>query len=321
MEKQKVSIIVPVFNGEKHLKKCMDSIINQTFKEMEIIIVNDGSDDNTLVIAEEYCMKYKNIQVVTKENAGLPQARKTGFKYSNGEYVVFIDVDDWIEPNMVECLYNTIIKTSADIVSCNFVQEDSKGKFLVENGIVERKEYDSNQAIKEVLNRTSVFQYMWNKIFRRQIVKEENFPIGNFIGEDYCTVVPILETAEKIVHIPNVLYHYIQHGFNMTKSGFGRMYSLGYENCNYQKCYLMDKYPLLRRNIVNFHVLEEIGILNSMLRNNQFDVSMRDNIIDYIRKNVWSYVFTSHAKLLYKGSAIVIAFNWRIYRKVYLKIC
>lgn len=321
MNEAKISIIVPVFNGEKHLIKCMDSIINQTFKDIEIIIVNDGSSDGTLEIAQEYCLNYKNTRVVTKENAGLPQARKTGFEHSKGEYLMFVDVDDWIEPNMVERLYDTIVRTSADIVSCNCVLEDAKGKYLSKEGIEEEKEYDSEQAIKEILNRTSVFPYMWNKIFRRNIVNRAVFPTGHFIGEDYCTLLAILDVSKKIVHIPEVLYHYIQHDNNMTKAGFGTSYSLAYENYDIRKKYLLEKYPQLKSSIISFHLLEEMAILNAMLRNNKFDEEMRRKIVKYVRKNIWNYLFQSRSKVIHKGAAITISINWKLYRKVYLKLC
>ncbi|MBQ3035419.1 MAG: glycosyltransferase, partial [Lachnospiraceae bacterium] len=95
-----ITIIVPVYNGEKYIQKCLDSILQQTYDNYEILIVNDGSTDETLKIATQYEQKYENIRIVTKENQGLPQARKTGVENANGSYIGFVDVDDWIDPDM-----------------------------------------------------------------------------------------------------------------------------------------------------------------------------------------------------------------------------
>jgi len=116
----KISIIIPVYNAEKYLKKCLDSVINQTYKDLEIICVNDGSIDNSLNILKEYKKKESRIIIIDKKNQGVSAARNDGIKKATGEYITFLDSDDWVELNTIEMLYNTLIKNKVDVVRCNY---------------------------------------------------------------------------------------------------------------------------------------------------------------------------------------------------------
>ena len=115
-----ISIIIPVYNVEKYLRKCLDSIINQTYKKLEIILIDDGSTDNSGKICEEYAKKDDRIIVIHKENAGVSSARNRGIELANGKYIGFIDSDDWIEENMYETLYQNLLQFDVDISMCNY---------------------------------------------------------------------------------------------------------------------------------------------------------------------------------------------------------
>lgn len=118
-----ISIIVPVYNVEKYLNKCIDSIINQTYKNIEIILVDDGSTDNSGKICDEYLLRDSRIKVIHKNNGGLSSARNEGINISSGEYIGFVDSDDWVEPNMYEEMYKKILYSNADIVDCGYWKE------------------------------------------------------------------------------------------------------------------------------------------------------------------------------------------------------
>ena len=128
MENTLVSIVIPVYNVEKYLRKCIESVLNQTYKNIQIILVNDGSTDNSPALCDEYKQMYDKVEVIHKSNGGLPDARNAGLKRAKGEYVGFIDSDDWIEPNMVEHLLHNIIEYDADISSVELqkVQEETE---------------------------------------------------------------------------------------------------------------------------------------------------------------------------------------------------
>ena len=116
----KVSVIVPVYNVEKYLRQCLDSLVNQTLKDIEIICINDGTKDNSVEIINEYVKKCPNIILINQENQGLGMARNNAMKHAKGDYIAFVDSDDWVDTDMYEVLYNKAIETDADIVECDY---------------------------------------------------------------------------------------------------------------------------------------------------------------------------------------------------------
>jgi glycosyltransferase involved in cell wall biosynthesis len=197
----KVSIIVPVYNVEQYIARCLDSLINQTLKDIQIIIVNDGSTDGSGIIAEEYQIKCPEKAVyIEKNNGGLADARNTGMKYAGGDYIGFVDGDDYIENDMYEKLYAKAMENKADLVECDFFwRYTSKQKW-------DRGEmYD----IRNILTKDRVV--VWNKIIRRDIIERNSlqFPIVSRHEdvEFFFKLIPFINTID-FVHEP--LYYYIQ---------------------------------------------------------------------------------------------------------------
>ena len=217
-----ISVIVPVYNVERYIEKCIRSILEQTFSDIEVIIVNDGSQDRSIDIIHNV-FRDGRIKIINKKNAGLPQARKTGFENATGRYIVFVDADDWIDSNMLQLLYEKIVSSHADIVCCGVLFDDDNGNRIEEWNVEEETAYDKESAIINLHNSCGVYQFMWNKIFSRRVVSGSDFPMGHFVGEDYCTLIPMIEKAVNIIQIPENTYHYVQHGSNMTKALFKLM--------------------------------------------------------------------------------------------------
>lgn len=204
----KVSIIVPVYNVEQYLSKCLDSITAQSLKEIEILAVNDGSTDKSLQILEEYSKKDFRIKVLNKPNSGLSDARNFAFDHICGEYVGFIDSDDFIDAQMYETMYQKAISTDADIVECNLHHTWENGDEDTEIG---EKLTDKEQLI---MNGRSV---VWNKIYKTSwlLNTEVRFPSG-LIYEDvnfYCKLIPSLN---KIEYVDDAFVHYVQRGSSIN---------------------------------------------------------------------------------------------------------
>ena len=140
----KISVVVPVYNVEKFLERCLNSIVNQTFKDIEIICVNDGSTDNSRKILDKYT-NYSNIKIIDQINAGLSEARNTGLLNAKGEYIAFIDSDDYIDPNFFEVLYNTAFEKNSDIECAGIIRENNKKKIELDSSI---KQYEEIEKIK-----------------------------------------------------------------------------------------------------------------------------------------------------------------------------
>ena len=196
---------------EKYLKKCIDSIINQTYKNIEIILVDDGSSDNCGKICDEYAKKDERIKVIHKKNGGLSDARNSGLDIATGEYICFVDSDDHISNTYVEKLLSAALKNHADIVACNFLYIDEKDRTWIKK---EKKEklYSSSEAIKDIFTTSQNTEIMvWNKIYKTRLFIDNNikFPFGK-IHEDNFTTYKLYDKANCIYLINDKLYYYLQ---------------------------------------------------------------------------------------------------------------
>ena len=219
----KVSVIVPVYNVKKYLRKCLDSIIGQTLKDIEIILVNDGSTDSSLSICEEYAEKDKRITLISKENRGPSHTRNTGLKTAKGEYISFVDSDDYIEENMLEKLYNLGQESSADIIFCNhdiISFNTFKGKPYP---------YPTGKTVyaSEFAKNTNYFlggniMTVWGKIYRRDFLSENNIFFNDNIRfyEDFPFSSLCMEKAESICGTDEVLYHYVLRDNSLSNTYF-----------------------------------------------------------------------------------------------------
>ncbi len=198
----KVSVIVPVYNVEKYLKRCINSLLNQTLQDIEIIFVDDGSTDSSKIIIEKYLNLHREkIKYYYKENGGLSSARNYGIPYARGEYIAFLDSDDYIEPTMYEEMYNIAKKENSDMVECDFIWEYS-----------DKQKYDCGQIYnskKEALEKARVVA--WNKLIKREILEKEKieFPFG-LRYEDVEFFYKLVPSLNKISFVKKFFIHYVQ---------------------------------------------------------------------------------------------------------------
>ena len=210
MKNQLISIIVPVYKVEEYLDKCIKSILNQTYTNLEIILVDDGSPDNCGKICDEYAKNDKRIIVIHKENGGLSDARNKGIEIAKGEYIAFIDSDDYIEKDMFEILYNLSVESHSDIsmVSYKEIQNEviiNENKEFTENIF----EYSNTEAIKELLKDDKIKNYAWNKLYKKELFKEIRYPV-KMAYEDVGTTYKLFEKANKIIWKDTPKYNYIR---------------------------------------------------------------------------------------------------------------
>ena len=212
-----ISVIVPIYNVEKYMRNCIDSIINQTYKNLEIILVDDGSTDNSGKISDEYKNKDKRIKVLHKKNGGLSDARNKGLELSTGEYVLFIDSDDYIDRRMIEILYNNMKETNADISICKFKiirdNKDFKQEDKIENKI---EVYNRDSVFANFFNEKSLETIVaWNKLYKKEIFDDIRYPYGK-IHEDEYVIHHLLYRSKIIVYTTAELYFYIKRDGSIT---------------------------------------------------------------------------------------------------------
>lgn len=217
-----ISIIVPVYNVEKYLKRCIDSILNQTFKEFELILVNDGSTDNCGKICDMYKGKDKRVKVIHKKNAGLSSARNVGLDLAKGKYIAFVDSDDYINKNMYEILYSNLIKTDADISICNF-QDVNDNSIININQSIDNYEYlifNNIQALNKLYLGNNVnIVVAWNKLYKKDLFEDLRYDEGR-IHEDEFIIHKLLYKSKKILYTNAELYYYLKRQGSITQCDF-----------------------------------------------------------------------------------------------------
>ncbi len=217
MNLPRISIIVPVYQVEKYLEKCITSIITQTYKNLEIILVDDGSIDNCPMICDQFQKKDARIKVIHQKNGGLSYARNIGLKIATGEYIGFVDSDDWIEPNMYEILMSALQTTGADIAVCGRqIEYENFKPNSIDIKASEINFYSAEEALKIIIqDRGFIRNAVWDKLFKRNILQEIKFP-KNKIYEDILWTAQVIGNANIIIYIDYPLYHYFQHIESLT---------------------------------------------------------------------------------------------------------
>ncbi len=220
----KVSVIIPIYNAEKYLEYCLDSVTGQTLRDLEIVCVNDGSTDGSSRILEAYAENDSRIRVIHKENGGLVSARKTGVTAATGEYVGYVDSDDWIEPDMYEVLYREAYKNRADLVSCGYFLEGAYTTIHMDT--VEEGGY-TGEKIK-VLRDNTIYRLdrketglrasLCNKLFSRELLKrvQEAIPNNLTMAEDKMCLLTYILDCDSVVVLKKAYYHYMINGQSMA---------------------------------------------------------------------------------------------------------
>lgn len=216
-----ISIIVPVYNVKAYLERCLDSIRGQTYRSLEIIVVDDGSTDGSGDICDKYARLDNRIKVIHQDNAGQSAARNKALSVAQGEFLGFVDADDWIDRDMYEFLYNLILENHADISICShYVEKQGKTKVRYSSGV--KTVFSRNEAIRALVVDKRVRNYVWDKLFRRQLFNEIQFPEKQ-IFEDIAISYHVFYKANRVVMQDYPKYHYLKHEQSTTQ---GKTYNL-----------------------------------------------------------------------------------------------
>lgn len=273
-EKALISIIIPVYKVEKYLEKCIQSVINQTYENLQIILVDDGSPDNCGKICDEYAKKDHRIEVIHKSNGGLSDARNKGLEIAKGEYIGFVDSDDYIEADMYEVLYNLLKQYNADVSICNFYTV-SQGKISIKNADNGINEYNRIEILKEILLDKNIQSYAWNKLYKKELFDEIKYPIGKKY-EDIGTTFYLLEKCNKVVVTGKSEYYYINRQDsivnNVTESTITDYIEL-----------IMQRYDYIEKNIKELSSYNK-DYLKRILKTAEKDIKSLNEVGDYTKK-------------------------------------
>lgn len=201
-----LSVIIPVYNVETFVAQCVESVIAQTYDNLEIILVDDGSTDRSGVICDEFAARDRRIRVIHKVNGGLSDARNAGIEVAAGQYLGFVDSDDWIEPNMYELLYNACAGNEADLSVCGLFRDYKDRAISCPN---KKAVLSSSEAMRALIEGEDLHDHAWSKLYRRSLFDGVRYPVRQ-LYEDVRTTYKLVSKANKVVMIPECLYHYRQ---------------------------------------------------------------------------------------------------------------
>ncbi len=275
-EQPLISVIVPVYNVEKYLPKCIQSILEQSYTNLEIILVDDGSSDNSLKICNEFACKDNRIKVFSKENGGQSTARNFGLSIASGKYIGFIDSDDYVDANMYQALYESLYRNDCDIATCaryNVFEDGTKQSlFDLDNEIV----MTSKQAIAKMMVYDSLDGAAWDKLFKVELFDGLEFPSG-YVCEDVNIVFNLINKSEKIAHCGKPYYYYYQRKGSTMHSKFSeKTKGLEIHHRNIAQA-VKEKYPDLTCQ-ANYFYYSRLPILYRFM--------MDDNINSDYRKEI-----------------------------------
>lgn len=219
MLRPKISIIVPVYNVQKYLRDCLDSLLNQTFKEYEIILIDDGSTDISGEICDEYAKNNDKIKVIHKENGGLSSARNAGIEIAKGNFLGFVDSDDWIDKDMYKELYFNIKNTTFDIIACNFYIMDAEGNFEPYTKNAMNQAFNRELALKELISNNTLTFSSCNKLYKRELFEDLRYEEG-IILEDMDLSYQIFNKANNIFYLNKPLYFYRYNSSSILRNSF-----------------------------------------------------------------------------------------------------
>lgn len=302
-----ISVIIPVYNMERYLSRCIESVISQTYNNLEIFLVNDGSTDNSLNICNNYAKKDSRIVVIDKKNGGQSTARNMALSKANGKYIGFVDSDDYISPEMYEKLYESLSKTDSDISICArtnvFENGEMTNTFILKKECVMR----GKEAIKRFLTYDAIDSAAWDKLFKAELFNGIEFPSG-YICEDVVPVFTLLSKAKKIVHCGEPLYYYLQRTGSTSRSKFSEK-TKGLHIYHAQVSVLAkEKYPDLETEADYFY-LSRLPALYSIILKTGYKGEYISQIRKTMKQNINKALFNKYFSVRDKIKYLLITVN------------
>lgn len=296
---KKVSVIIPVYNVENYLRKCLDSLVNQTLKDIEIIVVNDGTLDNSQEIIDEYVKKYpKKVVSIIQENGGQGAARNTGLLHAKGEYIGYVDSDDYVEENMYEELYKKAKEEDSDIVICG------------NNVVKENYEFLSKEDVDKefLLGKMAV----WNKIYKKNIIVDNKIQFRSKVWyEDLDFTMKVYFSSKKISYVDKPLYNYLlREGSTMNNNNIKRNLELieAFDSlidyCKDKKIYNKAKDEIEFLCIYHMYIFAITRVLNTN-NNYKAKIAIINKFRDYINSNFPNYKQNKYLYLLPKRRKLI----------------
>ena len=281
-----ISIIVPVYNVEKWLNKCVDSILGQTHENIELILVDDGSPDRCGEICDEYAKKDARVKVIHQENARQGAARNSGLDIAKGDYIGFVDSDDYIAPDMYEEMLSKMEEHNADMAVCGYysITPYQRVASCTNDGVLVM---DNHEAMKTYYSTQLIHSTVWNKLYKRRLWGDLRFP-EKVLREDEYVFYRALANAEKVVHIGEAKYYYIIREGSSEHGGFRLDFLISNETIDRQYDYIKENYPELEDTLWDKRIEARYCLIKNMVISG-VDKKYKneyDDMIEFLKSNI-----------------------------------
>lgn len=314
-ENRKISVIVPIYKTEQYLSRCLDSICRQTYSNLEILLIDDGSPDNSGRICDEYAAKDRRISVLHKENIGVSAARNDGLELATGDYITFVDSDDYIAPKMYEILADQMETENADISICGYLQESNSGVFHINwkgKDIICLNQKEQIQCL--LLNKYYTCSCC-DKMFRKSVIGNTRFNANIHHYEDYLFLYEVMKKSQKVVFNPEGLYYYCNNQRSTARSPFTSRTMEIVDVCEKVMRDVIAHYPQIKKYAQVEYIRVNIMCCMYAAASESKDVRSISRLQRNIRRNLFNYL-VSYAACGYKIYACLISLNWSLFRMV-----
>ena len=314
MNNELISVIVPVYNVEKYLERCIRSILKQTYKNNEIILVDDGSKDKSGIICDKYMKIYKNIKVFHKENGGVSSARNIGLKNSSGKYILFVDSDDYLEENMIENMIENLKTQKAQVVQCEYNEVDEDGKIIksIHNSKLKAVE-NSYDIVQEFLERNITIS-LWNKIFSKSVLENIYFDEEIHHYEDKLFILRVLLQCNKISYLNEPEYNYVKRENSVSYDLFKVSYLEILDVDEKIEAEIMKKYPNIIIKVKKNQIEDKLELVKMMVKSRKY--LQYKNDYESIKKDIILNNKEIIKELKNKRKLEYILFKW--FNKIYI---
>lgn len=323
MEGELISVIVPIYNVERYLSRCLESIVGQSYKNLDVLLLDDGSTDESGSIADYYANSYDFIRVIHKKNEGIGVTRNLGIRESQGNYVIFVDSDDYIDEKMIETLYLIACNYSCDLVCCNkyrVFEKNNKGKETNQN-LDTLRFFTQEEALGEFLLTNYIDVVFWNKLIKKNLFIGVTCP--DHIYEDVSVIYKIIMNATKIANINTPLYYYCQRESSITDEKYNEKMSFLKEAVDDNYTEILKIYPQLESKLILGKLHWYVVIYDKIILNNGVDKKLLRDIQNTIKHKLNIILESSAIGNKKKLQYVLLLFSdffYRISYKMFYKL-
>ena len=305
-----VSIVIPMYNVQNYIGKCLESILGQNYHDYEVILVNDGSTDGTQKICEKYTEQYQQFKLIQTKNQGPAAARKAGVKSAQGKYIMFLDADDWLDCNMLYITLAVAEAQKADMICTGHKEVNTKGhvKAIASQDKTEIVLTQRCQMMHHLHGTRILDSGPWAKLIGRELFEGIDFCEHVTIGEDYFMVVQLLEKSQKVILYQETLYNRCIRSTSISRSGYTERHKKAFGEYMKWRRYLVEKNPELTEEITSYHLEYELAVITAMCRNQRYDKTTIRALSKDLREHLLTLLHCAKTPLSMKGSSVLIAY-------------